>query len=248
MSATQEAWLWFGTIGMVIGTILLAWFTARLPEGERHHGVVSTFVTLIASAAYFAMARGQGSVTVDDRTIFYARYIDWVLTTPLLLLGLMLIALPALAPGGDARSRNALLGLVLGLDVFMIATGFLAAIAPDDATRATWYVASTAAFLVIIAALWGPIRTTASRSSAATLYTRLLVILSVLWFVYPVVWLLGTEGFGITGLDTEVVVFAIVDVTAKVAFGLVLVAGVLRNARLTSSARIGSADPGSAPA
>jgi bacteriorhodopsin len=48
----------------------------------------------------------------------------------------------------------------------------------------------------------------------------------VLWFIYPVLWFLGTEGTGAISLNTEVAVFTIIDLTAKVGFGLLLVTGI----------------------
>jgi len=53
-----------------------------------------------------------------------------------------------------------------------------------------------------------------------------------------VLWLLGTEGTGAIGLTAEVAVFAVIDLSAKVGFGLLLVtrvAGISR--RVTSGTR-----------
>jgi len=48
----------------------------------------------------------------------------------------------------------------------------------------------------------------------------------VLWFIYPIVWILGTEGEAVINLTAEITIFAIVDLLAKVGFGLLLVTGV----------------------
>ena len=66
------------------------------------------------------------------------------------------------------------------------------------------------------------------------MYNQLLGVLTVLWFIYPILWLLGTEGLEVLDLTGEVWVFAVIDVTAKAAFGLLLVTGV---AKLPASAR-----------
>merc|ERR1712100_50682 len=48
--------------------------------------MVEGFVCLIASLAYLTMATGHGYYTrCDGRQFYFARYIDWVLTTPLML-------------------------------------------------------------------------------------------------------------------------------------------------------------------
>jgi bacteriorhodopsin len=50
-----------------------------------------------------------------------------------------------------------------------------------------------------------------------------------------VVWVLGTEGSGVVGLSTEVAIFAVVDLLAKVGFGLLLVTGLTRLPRSEST-------------
>src|SRR5436853_1920756 len=99
MTNAQETWLWIGTGGMALGAVAIAVSGRSLREDERHHAVASFFVCLIAACAYFAMANGQGIIGVGDREVFVPRYADWLLTTPLLLLGLAMVALPKVAPG-----------------------------------------------------------------------------------------------------------------------------------------------------
>ena len=53
---------------------------------------------------------------------YWARYVDWFFTTPLLLLDLALLA---------GATKEAIVWL-LGLDVMMIATGFFAGITASD--------------------------------------------------------------------------------------------------------------------
>ena len=221
----MEAWLWIGVAGMALGVISIAWLTIQSPEGERHHGVTSLFVCLIAMIAYLAMAFGQGSVEIDGKEVFVARYIDWVLTTPLLLLGLLTLGLAPLARGGDVRNRNALIAGVLGADVVMIVTGFLATVSPLDAQKWVWFGISCLAFFYVIRTLWGPVYKEAVKNKTGGLYIKLLGVLSLLWFVYPVLWVLGTECTDTISLNAEVGVYAVIDVTAKVLFGLMLVAG-----------------------
>lgn len=53
----------------------------------------ATFVTGIASISYFSMASGGGWVIAPDcRQLFVARYLDWLITTPLLLIDLGIVA------------------------------------------------------------------------------------------------------------------------------------------------------------
>ena len=226
----SSTWLWIGTIGMALGAVAIIGLGGK--SESRHHVTASAFVCIIAACAYFAMARGQGVHSFVDnggveRTVYYARYLDWVFTTPLLLIGLITVALPRLASTTEGRDRNALVAGVVGADVGMIVTGLFGALSKDDHTRWVWYVISCAFFLVVLYMISGPIRAAAAQRGAghAALYTRLLGILTVLWFIYPILWAIGTEGAGKVGLSTEIATFAVIDLLAKVGFGILLVSG-----------------------
>lgn len=54
------------------------------------------------------------------------------------------------------------------------------------------------------------------------IFKTLAVLTVVLWSLYPVVWLLGTEGFAAVNLATEVALFLALDLAAKVGFGFYL--------------------------
>jgi bacteriorhodopsin len=160
-----------------------------------------------------------------------------LLTTPLLLIGLITVALPRLTSTLHGRDRNALVAGVVGADVGMILTGLIAALSRDTHTRWVWYIISCAFFLVVLYFIAGPIRAMAAERSAdhAALYTKLLGILAVLWFIYPILWAVGTEGVGALSLSGEIAVFAVIDLLAKVGFGILLVTGA---AKLTAPERV----------
>jgi bacteriorhodopsin len=40
--------------------------------------------------------------------------------------------------------------------------------------------------------------------------------------VYPVLWVFGTEGLGVVSLGVETLVYALLDITAKIVFGYLL--------------------------
>ena len=177
-----STWLWIGSAGMASGLVLILILGRTVATEQKHHVVVSSLVLSIASLAYFAMANGQGSVIVDGRVVYYARYIDWVFTTPLLLIGLMTVALPRLHGPEQARDRNALLGTVIGADVLMIVTGAVGAITIDTTVKYLWYAFGCIAFLVVLYQILIPIRAAARGRSTehARLYDRLLGALIIL--------------------------------------------------------------------
>lgn len=88
-------------------------------------------VLVLATLSYFSLATGQGVLTLPDGRVFpFARYLDWCVTTPLLLLGLAMTALDG------AHRRAGLVASLLGADVLMIVTGSFFAL--SEAPGAKW--------------------------------------------------------------------------------------------------------------
>jgi bacteriorhodopsin len=250
MTSHQETWLWIGTIGMALGAVAILSLGRGLGK-HSHHAVASFFVCAIAACFYLMMAFGQGDIIVAPNDLFltpveriegaslvyFARYIDWVFTTPLLLIGLMGVGLAAVTQVGEAmRERAGLVAGVIGADILMIVTGLFGALSLDDTHKYIWFAVSCVFFLGVLFVVWGPVRAAAKAQGGeiAALYDKLLVILTVLWFIYPILWILGTEGTETISLNAEVTVFAIIDLL--VGFGLVLVTGIKKLSGAGSSA------------
>ncbi|WP_349770451.1 bacteriorhodopsin [Halobaculum lipolyticum] len=207
---------------MTLGTLyfIAQGWSVRDAEQQEYY-IITIFIPAIAAASYFSMATGFGLIEVPVQglgtlDIYWARYADWLFTTPLLLLDLALLA------GAD---RNTIATLV-GLDVFMIVTGLVGALAREGAAvRLAWWGISTGALIVLLYYLLGTLSEQASAMSGerAALFARLRNLVLVLWSLYPVVWILGTEsGFEILPLGVETAAFAVLDLAAKVGFGIVL--------------------------
>jgi len=196
-------------------------------EKRQEFYIVTIFITAIAFVNYLAMALGFGvtEVTVagEQLPIYWARYTDWFFTTPLLLLDIGLLA---------GASRNELATLV-GLDAAMIGTGALATLTGDwaaisgigaEVQRLVWWGVSTAFLLVLLYFLYGTLEDKASRlgSAARSTFGTLRTVIVVLWLVYPIWWLIGTEGLTVVSLGVETAGFMVLDLAAKVGFGIIL--------------------------
>lgn len=214
---------------MSLGTLFILTFWKKFKPEHRYHVVLALMVTTIAGAAYYAMASGQGVIEMGDKTIFFARYIDWILTTPLLLISLVLVALPAVADPEQRRQRNGLLGAIIFADVAMIATGAIANFSSTTQDITVWFVASMAWFFVVLWLLYGQVQKQATQHNAkmAKAYVSLLTFLIALWVCYPLVWLLGESGYNVITISTEAAVYAVLDVTAKAVFGAAVLASIL---------------------
>jgi len=243
----EALWLWLGTAGMFLGMV---YFIARgwgvQDERRQKFYIATIFITAIAFMNYLAMALGYGLTTVvvggEEIPIYWARYTDWLFTTPLLLYDLGLLA------GAD---RNTIATLV-GLDVAMIGTGAVATLTGDlsgaavgtGAQRLIWWGVSTALLLVLVVFLFGNLTQQARKLSgdAQGKFTLLRNLVTVIWLVYPVWWLVGTEGLNAVGLGIETAGFMVLDLVAKVGFGFILLSShaILDEAKTVQDAASGA--------
>ncbi len=216
----ESIWLWIGTIGMTIGTLYFIGRGRSVTDRKmQEFYIITIFITTIAAAMYLLMATGTGLTTVnvggESLTIYWARYADWVFTTPLLLLDLSLLA------GAD---RNTIATLI-GLDVFMVGTGTIAALETVGAYRILWWGISTGALLALLYILVGTLSQSAADKPAEVreLFTTLRNLVIALWLLYPIVWIVGTEGtLALIPLYWETAAFMVLDLSAKVGFGFLL--------------------------
>lgn len=213
----DTVFLSIGALGMLIGAVSFAYLGTQAPQGTRHFYAITFVIALIAFLSYLVMATGGGVTLVGDRAFYYARYVDWVFTTPLLLLDLALLALAR--PG-----RNiGLIATIIGLDLFMILTGLWAGGTEGGGRYFLWFI-STAAMIALLYLVVTRLFSAANTQSPAVqqVFKTLAILTVVLWSLYPIVWLLGTEGFGAVGLTFEVFLFLVLDLSAKIGFGFLL--------------------------
>ncbi|MFB6304841.1 MAG: bacteriorhodopsin [Haloferacaceae archaeon] len=217
---SEGVWLALGTVLMLLGTfyfVVRGWGVDDPRQQEFY--VITIMITAIASASYLSMFFGFGLTEVEvagvgSLEIYWARYADWLFTTPLLLADLGLLA---------NASRTEIGALIL-VDAFMIVTGLVGALTKVFMFRFVWWTVSTIAMIVVLYYLFSVLTKRARELDEATQSTfkvlRNLVL--VLWSLYPIVWIVGTEGAGLVGLFTETLLFMVLDVTAKVGFGFIL--------------------------
>jgi len=218
----EQIALGIGALGMALGTaafVAMGWGVED--EDRRRFYVITALISGIATVAYLLMFLGIGvtQVRIPGEVvlrIYWMRYVDWLLTTPLLLLDLALLA------GAD---RNTIYRLV-GLDVGMVVVGAAAAIAPVGQTvRLALWAVSSVFFVALLYVLANQLSQQAARQSGevAALFSVLRNIVIVLWTAYPIVWIFGTEStIGLIPLGIETALFAVLDLAAKVGFGFVL--------------------------
>lgn len=225
-TGAAQTWLWIGAGGFFLATVLFIYLSVTGSSGHAHHYLASTVIVLWAGIWYFVMASG-GGIAVSEGTggepFYYARYIDWLITTPLLLLGLVWVA----GNGSLGNLRQTALYIVIA-DVLMILTGVVAG-PTTGFLSGLFFVLSSIFFVAVLYLLWGPVRAAAmdgETEGRSGLFFTLATMLTVLWILYPIVWLIAPEGFFLVGQSTEVFFFMVLDVLAKIAFGAILLGGI----------------------
>ena len=168
------------------------------------------FICAIASGLYLMMALGQGVSIINGKPTYWIRYVTWFCSTPLLILDLTYLG----------RTNLPITGSLLGANAYMIVTGFLATLSPKPISY-IWYVVSCVAYLATAYLLLNQYRKQADRNypSAKNAFRRLLIVHLVIWTLYPIVWIFGTEGFKAFGSELETMFFTLLDLASKVGFG-----------------------------
>ncbi|ART62765.1 bacteriorhodopsin [Kushneria marisflavi] len=214
MSSGVQLSFTIGWIAMLLGGVLFWLISRRLPQVEKRHGVAAMTIVFVAFANYFAMALGQGDIFFNGRTVYFARYTDWVITTPILLASLAMFA-------SNSLSRIAtLLAALVAADVYMIVTGLVGNLSSAPYNY-YWWIISMIAFLVVLGLIWGPLRQRASEDGQMAPFSKLAGMLTALWVCYPIVWLVGSSGADLISVTVESWLYLVLDVTAKVGFGFV---------------------------
>lgn len=241
LSNTTELWFWFGFGGMSLGSLIICLLAAKMKPAHRYHAILAVAVTSIATIAYYALARGQATATIGGGSVFFGRYADWLFTTPLLLVSLLVIALPAKSTDENSREKAGLIGGVVLADVLMIVTGFFADLSSNNFDKVVWYVASCLWFALLVLVMYTVVQRRANAVSPETgkVYGQLLSYLSLVWIWYPIVWAFGSTGYQLISDTTETALYAVLDVSAKAVFGIMTLVLVtqLKNSHARSAHR-----------
>ncbi|MET7248313.1 bacteriorhodopsin [Methylobacterium sp. EM32] len=221
---TPQFWLWLGFAGMSAGAALILFIGKSRTRAEETDTIIHGLVPIIAACSYLAMAAGQGSIALPagpdagtaTRAFYFARYIDWSFTTPLLLLGLANTAMHS------GMRRPAIVWGMIGSDLIMIVTAFVFGLSQVAWLKWTWFAISCGAFLAVYYGIFVQLRqeNARERDDVRAAFLRNAVFLSVVWLAYPVVLLFGDDGLGLLGPALGLGIIAGLDLTAKVAYGL----------------------------
>lgn len=163
-----------------------------------HGKWVPAIVVVVAGTAYINLAMQKRAPTgkYDDS----ARYMDWAITTPLIV-GTILLA---------NRFSYKKIGYLMALDVLMIYSGYMAKKKMQEGEHHNgwmWFLISSVFFAPILYNLM-----LVERSKSLAYYT------AALWFAYPIVWALAA--LNKMTPETTDYLYGLMDCMAKIGFGV----------------------------
>lgn len=188
---------------------------------------VSGLVTLIACYHYFRIFNSwEAAYTLSGNAYKPSgfgfndayRYVDWLLTVPLLLVELVAVLnLPW------EKSKHLLITLVPAAFI-MILLGYPGEIATDSHTRWTYFVLSMIPFLYIMYVLYFRLGDSLTNQPAQVhSYVSLIRNLTlVAWSFYPIAYIFNEyrdTGFGLAAVQVG---YSIADVVAKCGYGIII--------------------------
>ena len=181
--------------------------------------LVSGLITFIAAVHYYYM-REYWSSHGESPTFF--RYVDWVLTVPLMCVEFYLIL-------KVAGATKKLMWTLIGASAVMLVTGYFGE-AVDPYNAQIWgLVSGLAYFYIVYLIMFGEAKALATKAGGDVLSAHNMLCKFVLigWAIYPLGYMMGTADgqwysfMANTGIDMNVV-YNIGDAINKIGFGLVV--------------------------
>ena len=218
----------FAFAAMMAATLFFWFGRSQVADAYKTAMTVTGLVTFIAAYHYLRISISwseaytvlNGTVTPSGVDFNHAyRYVDWLLTVPLLLVELILVM-------GLSREETTSKAVRLGLfAAIMVALGYPGEVAEAVSTRWIWGGLSMIFFVLIIYELFvGLSRSVEQQPAGARSLVKAAIWVTVLaWSFYPVVFFAGAIGLaGGTAMTVVQVGYTIADLVAKAAFGVLI--------------------------
>ncbi len=228
----------FTFAAMAAATLFLWISRSQVGPAYKTALTISGLVTAIAAYHYFRIFESwesayevrNGVIAVTGLAFNDAyRYVDWLLTVPLLLIEIILVMRLS---EQETASKAIKLGFAAAL---MIALGYPGEIADDNTTRAIWGTLSTIPFLYVVWELFKGLGASIERQpeSVRGLIKQARLLTFASWGFYPIVYMLPFINLGGGAVETGVQIgYTIADIVSKIGLGLLIYAIAVRKSRI----------------
>lgn len=206
-----------GSMAMLASTVFFFVQMTQVEGKWKDSMLVSGLITGIAAVHYFYM-RNFWAEFQQSPTEF--RYIDWILTVPLMCVEFYLILRAFGATQG-------LLWRMIAYSLWMLVTGYLGETVFRSASP-LWGAISTVGYVLILFEVWfGSVKKMAVSSNDAALNRAVSTLgwfLLVGWAIYPIGYMAIEGGLlsGVLPLEAMDLIYNIGDAVNKIGFGLVI--------------------------
>jgi sensory rhodopsin len=212
--------IWFGIASVLFGATMVwyLYFAVRRGDLSSPYYFLPPVHVLVAGTSYLAMAiatSGLVPLPVGDELVVNAfRHLDWAVSTPIITYYLAMLA--------NART-SVRVGAVVA-NVLMIASGYVATAVPGLLTWVFFGFSSICflALMYVFVQMLGRAIDENPRSSRSV-FLSLRDLTVAIWTLYPLVFVLGPSGLGLLQFVDHNFVTAMLDLTAKVGFMIVMV-------------------------
>lgn len=218
----------FTFAAMAAATLFLWISRSQVGPAYKTALTISGLVTAIAAYHYWRIFESwegayqvrDGAVTVTGLAFNDAyRYVDWLLTVPLLLIELILVMRLS---STETVSKAMKLGFAAAL---MIVLGYPGEIADDNSTRALWGTLSTIPFLYIVWELFKGLGESIERQpeSVRGLVKNARMLTFASWGFYPIVYMIPYTNLSGSTVETGIQIgYTIADLIAKAGVGILI--------------------------
>lgn len=217
------------TFATMAAATIFFWFgRSQVGAAYKTALTITGLVTAIAAYHYFRIFESWSSAYSLTNGVLNAsgvafndayRYVDWLLTVPLLLIELVLVMRLSQS---ETVSKATRLGFAAAL---MIILGYPGEIATDNATRALWGTLSTIPFLYVVWELFRGLGDAIARqpASARGLIKQARLLTFASWGFYPIVYMIPYTSLSGGAVETGVQIgYTIADLVAKVGVGILV--------------------------
>ncbi len=205
---------WLISMALVAATVFFFIERDRVQAKWKTSLTVSGLVTLVAAVHYFYM-RDVWISTGETPTVY--RYIDWLITVPLLMVEFFLI-LAAITKVPTGVFWRLLIGTTL-----MLVFGYLGEAGYINVTAG--FVIGTFFWLVVLYEIFlGEASRISSADASPAVQSAFKLMRNIVtfgWAIYPIGYYLGYMGSGVDS-GTLNIVYNLADVLNKIAFGLII--------------------------
>jgi bacteriorhodopsin len=206
------------TLFLFVGATVLL-MVMIMTSGHPESFTGTFFVTSIASAAYFGKFTGTGDANIFGTVVPWVRYLDWIVTTPLMLYEVCTV--------GAAPKHITM--MIIGCDLLMLAFGIISALTNKKrlAVKYTWFFVASFFFILMCSVLHVNVANGSAQNQppdVQTLFSRLEWLTIITWSLYPLVVLLGRAHSGLISKDAEDMMLCFTDTIAKLGMEGLIVA------------------------